>query len=355
MITYTIPVDLAHHAYPVYIGEGIYHNDSLLKKHIHGTQVLILSNNTLAPLYLEKLQQALSDFQCDVVLLPDGEQHKNLQNWETVINTLAEKHHHRDSTLVNLGGGVIGDMGGFAAGCYQRGIPFIQIPTTLLAQVDASIGGKTAINHPAGKNLVGVFNQPQCVIIDTLCLKTLPEREFRAGLAEIVKAALILDGTFFEWIEKNYQALLTRQKEELSFAIASACTIKKDIVTQDEKESGVRMLLNLGHTFGHAIENSLGYGKWLHGEAVAVGLVLASRLSLKRQQTTASDHNRIEALLKNLELPTQLPQNLSLNTLIEHMKMDKKVKRGKMRFVLLNAIGSASLFDDITDDALEQL
>lgn len=355
MITYTVPVNLTHHTYPVYIGEAIYDNVSLLKKHINGTQVLILSNETLAPLYLESLQQALNDFQCDVVLLPDGEQHKNLQSWDMVINTLAEKHHHRDSTLVTLGGGVIGDVGGFVAGCYQRGIPFIQIPTTLLAQVDASIGGKTAINHPAGKNLVGVFHQPQCVIIDMLCLKKLPEREFRAGLAEIVKGALIFDGAFFEWLEKNYQALLARQKEELSFAIASACTIKKDIVTQDEKEFGMRALLNLGHTFGHAIENLLGYGKWLHGEAVAVGLVLASRLSLKRQQISIHDHYRIEALLKNFQLPTELPQSLSLNALIERMKIDKKVKQGKMRFVLLNALGSASLADDVTDTVLAEL
>ncbi len=349
-----ITVDLPQQSYPIYIGENIYADSNLLTQHISGNKILILSNETIAPLYLTKLRQSLSTFICDVVLLPDGEVHKTIQNWEKILDVLAQQQHHRDSTLITLGGGVIGDMGGFAAASYQRGIDFIQIPTTLLAQVDASIGGKTAINHAAGKNLIGAFHQPSAVIIDTLCLNTLPEREFKSGLAEIVKAALIADSAFFQWLEENCQALLDRESNTLITAIEKSCLIKKTIVIQDEKELGVRALLNLGHTFAHAIEKSLGYGSWLHGEAVAAGLVLASRLSLQRQHITQNEQQRIEKLLKNLGLPIKLPTTLLPEQIIACMRMDKKVKKDKLRFILLNGIGQAAIYDDVTDDEIMQ-
>lgn len=354
MKTCKIPVNLAQHAYPVYIGEAIYTDKTLLSRHIVGDQVLLLSNETVAPLYLDKLRQALSDYQSDVVLLPDGEAHKNFSSWQKILDVLAQRGHHRDSTLITLGGGVTGDIGGFAAATYQRGIPFIQIPTTLLAQVDASIGGKTAINHAVGKNLIGAFHQPNAVVIDLACLVTLPEREFKAGLAEIVKAALISDSEFFSWLEQQAQQLLAREHDALSHAIIRACEIKQSIVVRDEKESDIRALLNLGHTFGHAIEKLLDYGSWLHGEAVAVGLVLASRLSLHQQRISASDHQRIVNLLQILGLPTVLPESIARSDFMAAMKMDKKVRQGKLRFILLDSIGAAVICDTVSESELNQ-
>ncbi len=355
MLIEKLTVELPQCHYPIYIGEQIYADKVLLTQHIIGNKVLLVSNETVAPLYLARLQHALIDFQCDVVILFDGEAHKTLESWSQILDALAGHDHHRDSTLITLGGGVIGDMGGFAAATYQRGIHFIQIPTTLLSQVDASIGGKTAINHSVGKNLIGAFHQPQAVIIDLACLETLPDREFKAGLAEVVKAALIADPDFFIWLESESHNLLSREKSALASAIKRACEIKKRIVAADERESGVRALLNLGHTFAHAIEKLSGYGVYLHGEAVAIGLVLASRLSLRRGQIAVTDCDRIEALLISLGLPTVLPDNLSQEALFNGMKMDKKVKQGKIRFILLNRIGSAVIVDDVSLETLKKL
>lgn len=348
----TLHVTLPQTRYPIYIGEHVYADVTLLERHVGGKQVLLVSNETVASLYLAKLQQVLSAYHCDVLVLPDGESHKTLQSWSRLLDALAQGGHHRDSTLITLGGGVIGDMGGFAAATYQRGIPFIQIPTTLLAQVDASIGGKTAINHAVGKNLIGAFHQPLAVIIDLHCLRSLPEREFRAGLAEVVKAALIADDEFFAWLESHCQPLLSRDHEALRTAIRKACTIKRDIVVADEKEMGVRALLNLGHTFAHAIERLCGYGLYLHGEAVAIGLVMAADLSYRRGQISADDQRRIASLLQRMQLPITLPQGVRRQDLLASMQMDKKVKQGKLRFVLLNALGNAVIADDVCLDEI---
>ena len=281
MLTKTITIDLGERSYPIYIGENIASDGALFAKHIVSRQTLVVSNETVAALYLEPITKALRNYQCDVLLLPDGEQYKNLTVLNKIFDMLLEKKHQRSTTLLALGGGVICDMTGFAAACYQRGVAFIQIPTTLLAQVDASIGGKTAVNHSLGKNMIGAFHQPRCVIVDINTLQSLPDREYRAGVAEIIKAALICDAEFFVWLEQNSAKILAKDKVALVYAIARACEIKASIVAADETETeGVRALLNLGHTFGHAIEQVFGYGQWLHGEAVAMGLVLAADLSV---------------------------------------------------------------------------
>lgn len=350
-----IDVNLPHHSYPIYIGNQLFNRLDLLSRHVTSKQIMIVTNETVAKLYLPPLQQTLANFKCDHIILPDGEDHKTLIQWEKILNHLAEQKHHRDSTLITLGGGVIGDMGGFAAACYQRGIAFIQIPTTLLAQVDASIGGKTAVNHPIGKNLIGAFHQPNAVIIDTGLLTTLPTREFASGLAEIVKAALIRDANFFSWLENHVDALITQQPDILSTAIYNACVIKRDIVIQDEKEQNIRALLNLGHTFGHAIEHELQYGHWLHGEAVAVGLVLAAKLSVRFNLISQQDWLRIVNLLTAMQLPTELPPHLKLEHLIKAMRMDKKVKQDRLPFILLAGIGSAFINHEVTEQDLQNL
>lgn len=350
-----LEVKFSEHSYPIYIGEEIFNSKTLLQKHIAGNQLMIVTNETVAPLYLNKLKETLSSWQCDSVILPDGESYKTLVQWEHILNTLAERKHHRDSTLITLGGGVVGDIGGFAAACYQRGIAFIQIPTTLLSQIDASIGGKTAVNHPVGKNLVGAFHQPNAVIIDTKLLSTLPKREFNAGLAEMVKAALISDADFFSWLEKHYKAILNLKADILSQAIYESCQIKQKIVMQDEKEQHIRALLNLGHTFAHAIEHELQYGYWLHGEAVSVGLVLATRLSQELGWINKDDQQRIENLLRNMQLPTELPAQLLMSDLLNTMLMDKKVKQNRRHFILLKAIGSAFISSEVSDQDLQKL
>ena len=355
MVSHTLNVNIPNHEYPVYIGENLFTNTALLKKHIKGKQVMVVTNETLAKLYLPKLIQSLDAWQCEQFIIPDGEQYKTLTTWESILNQLAEKKHHRDSTLITLGGGVVGDMGGFAAACYQRGIAFIQIPTTLLSQVDASIGGKTAINHPIGKNLVGAFHQPKAVIIDYTVLKTLPERELKAGIAEIVKAALIKDKDFFCWLETNYQDILSLTDTVVAESILRACTIKRDIVVADEKETSIRALLNLGHTFAHAIERKLDYGKWLHGEAVAAGLVLAAKLSHHLNHISLADQNRIVSLLSQIGLPTTLPENLTIADLIPAMRMDKKVQQDKLPFILLHEIGNAFIANNVREQDLLKL
>lgn len=346
----SIPVNFKDVAYPIYIGSQLL-TENLLRQHIRGHQAMIVSNETVASLYSSLVKQSLHDLPCDEILLPDGEQYKNLAQLQRIWDALANHAHHRDTTLIALGGGVIGDITGFAAACYQRGVDFIQIPTTLLAQVDASIGGKTAINHSKGKNLIGAFHQPRAVIIDIDTLKTLPQREYNAGIAEIIKAALICDAEFFTWLENNISALLQQNKEVTITAIKRACEIKRDIVMVDEKEiSGERALLNLGHTFAHAIETTLGYGEWLHGEAVAAGLVLAAQLSYQQGWIPQQDLLRIQQLLERIPLPTTLPKNISIDNFLSCMQMDKKVLAGKLRLILLSAIGKATLTDQLTWD-----
>lgn len=343
------------HRYPIYIGTGLLHDHSLIQQHIRQKQVMIFSNETVAAHYLDAVESALKPYQTDVFLLPDGEQYKNETHWHKMINALAAHGHHRDTTLIALGGGVIGDMTGFAAACYQRGVNYLQIPTTLLAQVDSSIGGKTGINHSAGKNLIGAFHQPTAVIIDTATLHTLSDRELSAGLAEIVKVALIQDAAFFNWLETHHTALQRRDTTYLIHAILRACEIKRDIVNADEKEThGLRALLNLGHTFGHAIERIQGYGQCLHGEAVSIGICLASRTSMHLGWLSKEEHERIEQLLIRLCLPTRLPSEINYDTLLSTMMIDKKVAKQKLCLVLLKSIGQATTTYSLTSDRLKQ-
>lgn len=352
----TIIVNYPNGSYPIYIGNGLLREASLLQKHVVDQQIMIVSNKTVAPLYMTTLQKAFTHYACDSILLPDGERYKTLTQMNKIIDMLAEHNHHRDTTLIALGGGVIGDMAGFAAACYHRGVAFIQVPTTLLAQVDASIGGKTGVNHPKGKNLIGAFHQPQAVIIDTNTLTTLPNREFRAGIAEIIKAALIKDENFFNWLEHNLDKLIQRDAKIIHDAIKQACHIKCDIVSIDVNEkTGERALLNLGHTFAHAIEQNLEYQQWLHGEAVSVGLVLAARLSEKIGWLNSHDLKRIEEIITRAHLPVRLPKKLNPDVLIATMWQDKKILHQQLRFVLLQSIGNAILFDTVLENQVKNL
>lgn len=348
MIFKTIKVQVSPKSYPIYIGQDLFEEKDLLLKYIPGQQVLIVSNTTVADLFLQPIQTNLETKQCDVILLPDGEEYKDLKNLEKIFDMLLTKRHHRNTTLIALGGGVVCDMTGFAAACYQRGVNFIQIPTSLLAQVDASIGGKTAVNHPLGKNMIGAFHQPECVIVDTKVLKTLPKREITAGVAEIIKAACIKDANFFIFLEKNLSKLIHLDTETLLRSIAESCQIKADIVAADEKEkSGERALLNFGHTFGHAIEQSLGYGIWLHGEAVGLGMILAADLSKRLGMLDEESFIRIYNLIAAANLPTQLPRSLQCDKIYQAMTLDKKITNGKLQFVLLREIGNAELFNQV--------
>ena len=346
MNTACLFVDAKESNYPIYIGVDLLKDKTLLYQYIKNHQIMIVTNDTIAPFYLESLKIIFYDFQCDQFLLPDGEQFKDIRYWKKILNKLIISNHHRDTTLIALGGGTVGDLTGFVAACYQRGVDFIQLPTTLLAQVDASIGGKTAVNHPAGKNLIGAFHQPKAVIIDLNTLRTLPPREFNSGIAEIIKAALIYDKEFFIDLEQNIAHLLQRDLNYLQIIIKRACEIKRDIVNIDEKEkTGQRSLLNLGHTFGHAIERILGYGYWLHGEAVSVGLVLAAELSCYLGFISSYEVNRIRELLQKIPLPTQLPKDITQDSLLVTMRMDKKVTNERLCLVLLEQIGSAIVFN----------
>lgn len=337
----TLQVDLGDRSYPIYIGSGLLGSPELIVPHVRGSQVMIVSNETVAPIYLDKTQQMFADFRTEAVLLPDGEQYKTLAVWETIFDALLSKRFDRRCTLVALGGGVVGDMTGFAAACYQRGVDFIQIPTTLLSQVDSSVGGKTGVNHPLGKNMIGAFHQPRCVVADTATLDTLDDRQLSAGIAEVIKYGLINDLPFFEWLEANMEALRRRDPAALSYAIARSCQDKADIVAADEKESDQRALLNLGHTFGHAIETGMGYGEWLHGEAVATGMVLAAELSARLGWIDAGVVERIRRLLLQANLPVQAPANLGSDRFLELMAVDKKVLDGKLRLVLMKALGKS--------------
>ena len=347
----TITVNLANRSYPIYIDANLLDNGDLLRRHATDQQILIVTNSTIAPLYLAKIQAAFQDRQCDYILLPDGEQYKSLETINKIFDALLEKKHHRQTTLIALGGGVVCDMTGFAAACYQRGVAYLQIPTTLLAQVDASIGGKTAVNHPLGKNMIGAFHQPRTVIIDIATLTTLPEREYYAGIAEIIKAALIKDAKFFVWLEQHMDALTKRDTQTLLHAIQHACEIKAEIVAADETEiTNIRALLNLGHTFGHAIEQVTGYKNYLHGEAVAIGIMLAAQLSQQQGWLTSNEVQRIKNLLQLAHLPVNLPAHLQCDKILAAMAMDKKVMDKKLRLVLLKSIGHAELISNIDPD-----
>jgi len=351
----TLNVDLGTRSYPIYIDSGLLNENSLLSKYIHGKRVCIVSNTIVAPLYLATLKSKLADFQVDEIILPDGEAQKSLANFDVIMSHLLENRHGRDSTLIALGGGVIGDITGFAAACYQRGINFIQIPTTLLSQVDSSVGGKTAVNHPLGKNMIGAFYQPKAVFIDVDSLSTLPVREFNAGMAEVIKYGILGDAKFFTWLEDNSEKIKSGDKATLIEMIETCCRCKADIVSADETEKGVRALLNLGHTFGHAIEADQGYGKWLHGEAVATGMVLASKLSVALNLLEASDLRRIETLIAAFDLPLIAPENMGFEEFICHMRRDKKNLAGVIRLIVPTAIGQSEMRDDISEDMLQQI
>jgi 3-dehydroquinate synthase len=347
----TLSVELGERSYPIHIGQGLLQRPELITGHVRGRQIMVVSNETVAPLYLDGVQQLFRDFDQASVILPDGEQYKTLETLNRVFDALLEKRFNRSCTLVALGGGVVGDITGFAAASYQRGVGFLQIPTTLLAQVDSSVGGKTGVNHPLGKNMIGAFYQPGCVLIDTDTLDTLDDRQLAAGLAEVIKYGLIRDAGFFAWLETNIDALMARDKPALGHAIERSCTIKAEIVAADERESGQRALLNLGHTFGHAIETGTGYGSWLHGEAVATGMLMAADLSARHRWLAPPDVTRIEALLKRAGLPTRAPDEMDEARFMELMAVDKKVIDGGLRLVLLKAIGEAVISSDF-DPAL---
>ncbi|MFK7829629.1 MAG: 3-dehydroquinate synthase [Congregibacter sp.] len=345
----TLQVDLAERGYPIYIERGSLGDAALFRRHIVGNQVLIVSNETVAPLYLPRLRAALDPvLQVSEVLLPDGEEHKTLRVLERVFDVAMADKHNRTTTFLALGGGVVGDMAGFAAACYQRGVNFVQVPTTLLAQVDSSVGGKTAVNHPLGKNMIGAFYQPQAVVIDTDVLTTLPAREYAAGLAEVIKYGLIADVDFYRWLLANADPLAARDTDTLAEAIERSCAIKAAVVAADEKEGGVRAILNFGHTFGHAIEASQGYGRWLHGEAVAVGMVMAMRLSAQRGHIAVAEVDALVAWLENMTLPTTPPTDMVAEIWLEHMARDKKVINGQLRLILLKAVGEAVIVDDVS-------
>ena len=349
----TLPLDLGDRSYPIYIGSGLLNQAELLKRHIVGSRIAIVTSETVAPLYLAKVRDRLGALQPVEVILPDGEQYKTLEVLNRIFDALLAAHCDRRTTLIALGGGVIGDMAGFAAASYQRGIPFIQVPTTLLSQVDSSVGGKTGVNHPLGKNMIGAFYQPRAVIIDTDTLNTLSDRELSSGLAEVIKYGLIRDPEFFAWLETNMDKLLARDAEALAFAIHRSCRNKAEVVAADERESGVRATLNLGHTFGHAIETGVGYGAWLHGEAIAAGMVMAVDLSQRLGWLATAETTRIEKLIKRARLPVRAPGSLSPARFLELMAVDKKVQDGRLRLVLLKHLGEAVVTDECPRTALE--
>jgi 3-dehydroquinate synthase len=350
----TLHVDLGERSYPIFIGESLLQRADLLDDAIAGSQVMVVSNQTVAPLYLASLRQALGEREVQALILPDGEEYKTLDEIAGIFDALVGARFARDCTVIALGGGVVGDMAGFAAACYQRGVAHIQVPTTLLSQVDSSVGGKTGVNHPKGKNMIGAFHQPACVIVDTRTLDTLPDRELSAGLGEVIKYGMLWDVDFFAWLEQNMDSLLARDRDALMTVIHRSCAIKAEMVSADETEGGIRALLNLGHTFGHAIEAGLGYGAWLHGEAVAAGLCLAADLSRRLGRIDTGDVERVERLVRSANLPIRAPGDLSAGRMLELMAVDKKVMGGKLRLVLLEAIGKADLTGDFDAAALEE-
>ncbi|MBD1576825.1 3-dehydroquinate synthase [Vibrio sp. S11_S32] len=349
-------VELGERSYPISIGAGLLSDPALFSYLKPNQKVVVISNVTVAPLYADRLITTLRSLDCDVALLslPDGEQYKTLDTFDTIMSFLLQGNYSRDVLLVALGGGVIGDLVGFAAASYQRGVDFIQVPTTLLSQVDSSVGGKTAVNHPLGKNMIGAFYQPKSVIIDIECLTTLPAREFAAGMAEVIKYGIIIDGDFFSWLEANSERLNQLDHAALTYAIARCCQIKADVVKADEKENGVRALLNLGHTYGHAIEAQMGYGNWLHGEAVSAGTMMAAKTSLLRGLLNQKQVERIEALLLKVALPIHTPSSMNFDDFMQHMMRDKKVLAGQLRLILPIAIGQAEVLADTPPEMIAQ-
>ena len=351
-LTINLPADHTDRSYPILIGKNLLTDAPLLTTHIKAANLLVVTNATIAPLYLQMLKNALPGKKITDVILPDGEHTKNLQTLSVIIDAMVNARLHRDAAAIALGGGVIGDMTGFAAACYQRGIDYIQIPTTLLAQVDSSVGGKTAVNHPGGKNLIGAFYQPRAVIADINVLNTLSDRELRAGLAEVIKYGLIYDPAFFTWLEDNAKNVLARDVDALTYAVKRSCEIKAEVVSIDEREQGLRAILNLGHTFGHAIENALGYGEWLHGEAVAAGMILAADMSRRLGWLPETDYQRMITLIERSGLPMHAP-NIGANKALELMGMDKKVLSGQLRLVLLKKMGEAVVTSSYPPEVLQ--
>ncbi|WP_395340090.1 3-dehydroquinate synthase [Ningiella sp. W23] len=353
----TLQLDLGQRSYPIYIETGILSDAGFLFEEIQSSHLIIVTNTVLKALYLDTLKVRLTQLgkRVDEIVLPDGESEKTLANLEHILTKLLAMPASRSACIVALGGGVVGDIAGFAAACYQRGIDFVQIPTTLLSQVDSSVGGKTAVNHSLGKNMIGAFYQPKAVYIDTNCLSSLPSREFSAGMAEVIKYGIIYDPAFFTWLEDNQREIQDKHGPVLNTMIARCCEIKAEIVALDEREQNIRALLNLGHTFGHAIEAELGYGTWLHGEAVAAGMVLAAKLSMTRGDINSNELKRIVDLISVFDLPTEGPQNMSSQAYIEHMQRDKKVLENTMRFILPIGIGKARVVSDVSKDELHSL
>jgi 3-dehydroquinate synthase len=345
-------IDLGERSYPIVIGSGLLGDPALVTRHVTARDVMIVTNETVGPLYRSTLEGALAGKRVRTVTLPDGERFKTLATLGRVLDSLVDARFNRDACVVALGGGVVGDLAGFAAACYQRGVDFVQVPTTLLAQVDSSVGGKTGVNHPGGKNLIGAFHQPRAVIADLDTLRTLPPRELRAGLAEVIKYGLVDDATFLGWIEQNVEALLALDADALAHAVRRSCEIKARIVASDEREQGVRALLNLGHTFGHAIEAAAGYGEWLHGEAVAAGMLLACDLSARLGWIGGGDVARVRELLRRADLPVTAPPIGAVRAL-DLMGMDKKVQQGRIRLVLLRRLGEGIVTGDYPAEALQ--
>jgi len=350
----TLNLDLGERSYPIFIGSNLLSNPDLYAPYIKGKQVMIVTNTTVAPLYLETVKAALSGYDVDEVILPDGEEYKNLDTLNLIFDALLEKRHNRTTTLIALGGGVIGDMTGFAAASYQRGVNFIQVPTTLLSQVDSSVGGKTAVNHALGKNMIGAFYQPKSVLIDIDVLNTLEPRELAAGAAEVIKYGLIYEKAFHQWLLENIDQIKAKNAEALIYAIETSCRIKAEVVAADEREQGIRAWLNLGHTFGHAIETAKGYGSWLHGEAVAAGTMMAADLSLRLGSINQQEVDEVRQLFEVMELPIAPPEDMTEQAFLDLMQVDKKVLDGRLRLVLLEEIGKAVVTSEFDVALLQQ-
>lgn len=347
-----VGIELGERSYPILIGRRLLDSSALLDETIQARNLLVVTNTTVAPLYLERLKQGLAGRRVEAVVLPDGEEYKTLDSLSQIIDALVATRMNRDAAIVALGGGVVGDMAGFAAAVYQRGIDYVQVPTTLLAQVDSSVGGKTAVNHPKAKNMIGAFHQPRCVLADTSTLATLADSEYRAGLAEVVKYGLIYDAEFFAWLEAHAAALAARDEAAVIHAVRRSCEIKAEVVGQDEREQGLRAILNLGHTFGHAIETGAGYGVWLHGEAVAAGMIMAADLSSRLGWLSVQDCARAMRLLERFQLPIVAPR-IGAERARELMGMDKKVLDGRVRLILLRRLGQAEVVSDYSKNEFE--
>lgn len=356
LLMHTLHVELGERSYPIYIGRDLLNDPQLLGAHLTGSQVVVVTNETVSPLYLDRLLAILGERALVTeVILPDGEQFKNIETLNQIFDRMMHDRHNRSTTMIALGGGVVGDITGFAAACYQRGVNFIQVPTTLLSQVDSSVGGKTAVNHPLGKNMIGAFYQPQAVLIDINTLHTLSPREFAAGLAEVVKYGLICDLPFYRWLQEQTPRLLAREEAALAEAIERSCSSKAAVVAADEREGALRAILNLGHTFGHAIETAQGYGKWLHGEAVAVGMLMAMELSARRGWIEPAEVVAFRDLLRVINLPVAPPADMTPGQYLDLMGRDKKVIDGRLRLVLLRGMGEACIVDDATEEELVSL